>query len=225
MATRFYLSNTTASITPFADPGWEQTGEVSVRKLVYTKAVQVAEATANRQITVPITTTQDILCLQMVSNPIPSQLISGTMSAVIRCSESSVDANALMACSIRVMSVDGQTSRGTLFASQNIDVEFTLTGAPETRAFIATLTPVQAQASDRLVVEFGMSVTAPVTAQSALMRIGFDPTQADFTLADGQTSSTLNPWLEFSQNLYGTPFNNFSTPSSGNGMWFSGGAV
>src|SRR5262245_26856145 len=79
-ATRFYLTNAGASeVNPSFDAGWEQNGQAD--RVIWipkpqTKALQtLADGTA---ITVPITTTQDYLCRQFVSQPIPPQDILGT---------------------------------------------------------------------------------------------------------------------------------------------------
>src|SRR4051794_25713472 len=80
MATRFYMpASGSAPITPAFDAGWEQTGQAVRlpldRKLALTTATPRVDTSA---VTVPTTTTQDILAVQYISDPIPQQRFIGT---------------------------------------------------------------------------------------------------------------------------------------------------
>src|SRR5512139_461901 len=99
MATRFYFEPTiAAAVNPNFDAGWEQNAQAVRRALRYKNTIAVATALANSSaITVPITTTQDILCYQFVSEPLLAQRIIGTCSFVMRCLESATTANVTLA--------------------------------------------------------------------------------------------------------------------------------
>lgn len=154
---------------------------------------------ADNSLTIPITTTQDILCRQYVSDPLPAQTITGTFSLVVRCVETDANANATLATLVYVVAQDGQTSRGTLFSVFGTDTEFGTTAA--TRIVNAqNVTSQTAQAGDRIVVEIGLTATTPLALDGAIQRFGTSAA-SDFALTSALTTD-LNPWCEFSQNLF-----------------------
>lgn len=216
MATRFYFPATgsgTPSVSPSFDAGWEQTGQ-AVRLVLQRKTELSTRTTlANTStITVPITTTQDILCAQFVSDPIPAQRIIGTVSLVDRVLESATTANVTLAVVVKVVSQDGGTARGTLFSTFNTGTEFGTTAA--TRIVNAqAVTALTTQPGDRLVVEIGGHAAAPTAATTYTMRFGTSAT-SDFALTAALTTD-LNPWVELSQNIWSADFNNFRRMRSG----------
>ena len=216
-ATRFYFDPTNApAISPNYDTNWEQTGTAIRRKLVYKKTFDVKMTLANSaNFTVPITTTQDILGIQFVSDPIPPQRIDASclFSLVMRVYESSVDANVTLAVSVRVVSNDGGTVRGTLFTIWTTGTEFPLTASAATRIVSqSAVTALTTQPGDRLVVEVGGHAAAPASAQSYTERPGFSAA-TDFALTAALTTD-LNPWCEFSKDLFNVDNNNFRSPKA-----------
>ncbi len=207
-ATRFYFSGTDGDnpVSPAFDSNWEQTGEATRRKLYYKPTLSVTTPLGNKQVTVPITTTQDILCCQFVSDPIPAQLILGTFSYIVRCSENALTNNAFSKLSIRVCSQDGTVIRGTLFSINSFDSEFPTTAATR-GAGTQALTSLVTQPGDRLVIEMGVGTSAPSGSGSAIKRFG-SAGASDFALSSGLTTD-LNPWIEFSQDLFNIDNNNY----------------
>jgi hypothetical protein len=221
--TRFHLANHGAApVSPAYDSGWEQTGQAD-RVLLLAKArSEVRDTLANSTtITVPITTTQDILCRQFVSEPLPAVRIAlGTsgLNLVVRAFESATTANVTLAVVVKVVSNDGTVVRGTILSNFNNDTEFALSAAAATRragAGLAT-TAVSAQFGDRLVVEVGGHAAAPTAATSFNLRFGNSAT-SDFANSSGLTTD-LNPWVELSQDIWGEPFNNFRSARAGDGI-------
>lgn len=219
-ATRFYFPNTTYSVnSPAFDAGWEQTGEATRFALLPKTQLIVATAAANKQVTVPITTTQDILVCQAISDPLPGQRIVGNFSMVIRTSENAATTNATLAAVVKVVSQDGSILRGVLFSVFGTDTEFDVTASPSTRIINAqAMTPLSTQGGDRLVVEWGVHATGPTVAGTALGRIITDPATADYALTSALTTSLI-PWCEFSDGvLLGINLNNYAGLSAGNGI-------
>src|SRR5690349_2362955 len=109
MATRFWVKKIPQiPVTP--DAGWEQTGQVAYGLLEH---FHTKGQTVFISVTVPITTTQDILGAQLMSEPLPAQTIAGTVSFVIgSCNENASTNNATLALVVRVVSRNGATSRG-----------------------------------------------------------------------------------------------------------------
>lgn len=220
--TRFYFpsSGNAPNISPAFDAGWEQTGEADRLTLIPKLQLDVATSRTGKQITVPITTTQDILCRQFVSSPIPPTNFrtTDTLSAVVRCVESAGTINATLAVVVKVVSQDGSVVRGTLYSNFNIGSEFPISGSDATRIVSSVnLTALQTQPGDRLVIEVGVHVAAPTASGSASVRFGNNSTSGDFALTSGLTTD-LNPWFELSKDLWATPFNNYQQVKVGDGM-------
>lgn len=223
MPTRFYFHASGSIATPnnpAFDAGWEQTGQAT-RLPMDVKAQQgpITTLANSGNITVPITTTQDILCFQFVSNQIfkPVKLDASCLfSTVIRCLESAISANAFLAYSLRAFNVAGSASLGTLASSfTNTGTEFGTTAA--TRIFgngttTVAITATQINQPWRLVLDIGAHAQAPTAAGTYLMRAGTSAT-SDFALTSALTTD-LNPWMELSKNLNATTFQNYMNTHS-----------
>lgn len=203
MATRFMMSNVASPLSPAFDAGWEQTGQAdrafSPRKGFASPISALANQSA---ITVPITTTQQILSRQFLTDPIPYPVrLAGTLSMVLRGLENATTNNVFLAFVLRALSQDGATVRATLASSMtNAGTEFVATAA--TRIFSAVaITPADLVAGDRLCLEIGGHAQAPTAAGSFTYRYGVAQV-ADFALTSALTTD-LNPWWELSQDLYG----------------------
>jgi len=222
MATRYYLDSVaTPAISPAFDSNWEQTGQAVRLKLRYKKTLDATSAlTTSTSVTVPITTTQDILIAQFISDPFGNSinLDARNFSMVIgKCSEDANTTNAHLAFSLRVISNDGTTVRGTVRSSFTTISEFPLTASAATRIIAAAAcTATVIQQGDRICLEVGVRAAAPTAAGTASMRFGTSAA-TDFALTTALTTD-LNPWCEFEQDLYGTVFNNYQGISAGNGV-------
>ncbi len=222
MASRFYLhASGTPAITPAFDAGWEQTGQAT-RLPMELKALQGPQTalTNSSAITVPITTTQQILCYQFVTNRafLPVRLdASVRLSMVIRGLENATTNNVFLAYVLRALSPDGGTVLGTLASSMtNAGTEFVATAA--TRIFSAVaLTNTVLTVPFRLVLEIGAHAQAPTAAGSFTYRVGTNAA-SDFALTSALTTD-LNPWMELSRDLNATAFNNYQAVRVGDGMW------
>lgn len=228
MATRFYLQASGSAVaSPGFDAGWEQTGQ-AVRLPMPQKNKLIARTTLADAgaVTVPITTTQDILGFQFVSDDVflPVRITAqDVFSMVIRGLENATTSNAFLAYVLKAVSPDGATSLGTLssdFAGGG--TEFVATAA--TRIFGNGTTTVALTATTisqpwRLVLEIGAHATGPTAAGSYTYRFGTSAA-TDFALTSALTTD-LNPWMELSLNLNATKFNNFMAVRVGSGMWCS----
>lgn len=228
MATRFYLMSSGAiapPTNPAFDAGWEQTGQATRLPMQSKNEMSAATAlTTSGTITVPITTTQQILCYQFTSNRIfkPARLdASVLLSMVIRTTEAATSANAFLAYILRAFSADGGTVLATLASSMtNAGTEFTV--AAQTRIFGNGTTTVALTAATlsepwRLVLDLGAHAQAPTAAQSYTLRIGCDAA-SDFALTSALTTD-LNPWIELSVNLDSLVGpQGFLSPRAGNGI-------
>lgn len=157
---------------------------------------------SSSSITVPITTTQQILGFQFVSNRVfkPVRLdASVTFSMVIRTTEAATSANAFLAYVLRAFTPDGGTSLGTLASRMtNAGTEFTT--AAQTRILSAiALTATTLSQPWRLVLDLGAHAQGPTAAQSYTLRAGCNAA-SDFALTSALTTD-LNPWMELSVDL------------------------
>jgi hypothetical protein len=220
-ATRFYFDPTnTPNISPSFNAGWEQTGTAVRRKLLYKRTLFVLSTLADvGSFTVPVTTTQDCLGIQFISDPIPAQNIdtSCLFSLVIRVFENANTNNVTLAVVVSVVSQDGTATRGTLFSNFNQDTEFPLSASAATRIVAASaVTNVITQPGDRVVIEVGGHATGPTAAGSFTMRCG-NSNAADFALTTALTTD-LNPWCEFSRDLFNVDTNNYKFIDAGSGL-------
>ena len=223
MPSRFYLhasGSIAAPNNPAFDAGWEQTGQ-AVRLPMDRKSQQGPQTalTNSSAITVPITTTQQILCYQFTSNQVfmPQILDASVLfSMVIRGLENATTNNVFLAVILRAFSVDGLTNLGTLFSSMtNAGTEFAATAA--TRIFSQTAITLAALAQQfRLVLEVGGHAQAPTAAGSYTYRVGSNAA-SDFALTSALTTD-LNPWMELSRELNAVSLGNYQHVKVGNGM-------
>lgn len=222
MATRFYLQSTgTPAQTPSFDSKWEQTGQASRRPMVRSTRLSAATAlTDSSAITVPITTTQQILAYQFIGDEVfaPARLDASVLfSMVIRAIESANTANVFLAYVLKAVTPDGGTSLGTLSTSpDNTGTEVAITTAA-TRIFSQTaITATTISQPWRLVLEVGGDARSPTAATTYTYRVGSNGA-SDFALTSALTTD-LNPWMELSVNLGQLSVANSSYVRVGDGM-------
>lgn len=215
MVTRFYLPSSTAvmpAVTPAAH--WNTTTAYTQHYCDTAKqGTAIAAGTAQTKDT---TTGHTRLDRQYVSAGIVGATITGTFSAVIAAAESSNSANAWLDFVIRVVSSDGATVRGTLYAgsantavsatstAENYEIPLT-TAATRTKSAIS-LSSVTAVTGDRIVIECGYKASATSSTYTVTSTYGDAVAAADYALTVGLTT-TLDPWVELSQTL------SFATPA------------
>lgn len=205
MATRFYMDNDTTSPLPALgfDAAWEQTGgadrRFSPRKGFAPRVSTLANQTAQ---TIPITTTQQILSRQYVTDPIPQRVrLAGRISIVVRVLESATTANAFLAWVLRAVNREGGNPRALGSSMTNAGTEYAATAA--TRIFTNNAlsgTPITLEPGDRFVFEIGAHAQAPTAATTYTHRYGV-VVGADFALTSGLTTD-LNPWWELEQDIW-----------------------
>jgi hypothetical protein len=202
VATRFYCQMNTldSPISPAVDAGWEVSAGIG-------RALMRTQGQARLNITLGTKTKagsgvsgQDSTAWQLVSFPLYAQTISGTVSGIFRCNETNLTDNYNASFAARVFSADGLTSRGTLLTVYGGGTE--LPTATATILFPAgspaTLTPVDAQLGDRIVIEVGFNQTSTSVANMGI--VFGDSAATDYALTEGLTT-LLNPWIEFSQDI------------------------
>lgn len=201
MATRFYLPSTgSAAVSPAYD-SWDNTTSPDSRLKCVTTKISSAIVQGSK---LSWTSGEKKLARQYVSDPVAVQTISGTVKMQIgggeRFSDDNVDKSYL---SIRVVSEDGNTVRGTLLVLGNYfaNVEFNNgTGRNITFANGDSLTSVDCHKRDRIVIELGCSDTGGTSPEAAF---GYgDNGLSD--LGENETDTvilTKNPWVEFSADI------------------------
>lgn len=226
MPTRFYFHASGAIATPSNpafDAGWEQTGQ-AVRLPMDLKSRHGPQTalTNSSAVTVPITTTQQILCYQFVSNHVFRPVVldaSVLFSMVIRGLENATTNNVFLAYVLKAVSADGATSLGTLASSlTNAGTEFVATAA--TRIFgngtsTVALTATTISELWRLVLEVGGHAQAPSAAGSYTYRVGTNAA-SDFARTSALTTD-LNPWCELSAELNASTVRNYQDIFAGRG--------
>lgn len=206
MSVRLYFPSTTAApVSPTFDASWTDT-EDALRRKLEPYPTDSSSNTATVTVDEAVSTSVDSLGRQYVSgNTLLAGTINGTVSLVFQCGQSTTTPDSFFRVIVKVVSSDGSTVRGTLFTGVHID-ENSQTGG--TRTFPAqAVTPVVAQAGDRIVVELGQRFTnTTATNQNANFVTG-DPVDgnlgSDLPLTEGILATTKQrPWIEFSQDIF-----------------------
>jgi hypothetical protein len=200
MATRLYLSARTDSRTPAADGSWEKaTG--FVRRTALTEPQ--GNAFANISIAAQGTSGNDTLLAQFISRPLSgAQSISGTFKGQMRFNETSTALDGRAQIVVRVLQSDMSTVRGTLYAGDTAALanEFStvLTNRRNPRTAGSALSTVNAEDGDVIVIEVGGRQHA---ASGASMVAQYGDAVASDLPEDESSTSTINPWVEFSGTL------------------------
>lgn len=227
MATRLYLHSSgsqPAPTNPAYNAGWEQTGEATRRPMTVKSLMAAGSGTTlttSANITVPITTSQQILSFQFTSLEVfrPVRLNADvTWSGVLRCSENATTNNVTICYSLRAVSADGGTFLGTIKDALSAGAsEYALHASQATRivASAAITAAITISQPFRLVLEIGSNAAGPTAAGNFQHRIGC-AAATDFALTTALTTD-LNPWFELSHNLDTTSVNNYFDIVSGRG--------
>jgi len=211
MATRFWLPNTGAAAVSPSFTGWTNTTGADRIKCVTTK---ISSTMTTKTYSIEDTgAPYNDLWRQYVSDPLSAQTISGTVKGIIRCAENITNVTGYPQIRIRVCNQAGDSFTGTLldFNNNAVSNEFAVGATLVNRKFPrnwsgagTSLSSLAINANDRLVIEIGFRQDANNEgAETCSASFGDD---AGSDLAEDETSSTANnPWLEFSQDLFGPP--------------------
>jgi len=127
---------------------------------------------------------------------------SDTVSMVIRGYENNAQCDDHLAYSIRVVSADGTTVRGTVGLYHATSTELVVT-TPTTRIHDARnggASNFTSYAGDRIIVEIGLHGVTPSTSYTQTLRVGDPTATSDFALTAGLTTD-LCPWVQLSRDV------------------------
>lgn len=193
VATKFFLpSSGAAEVSPGFSAWTDTTGADRIRCVV--NKIYSAFATKGTNAGAGAGT---YLNRQYVSDPIAPQTISGYVSGEIRGRYSGTVASPSSEITIKIVSNDGQTVRGTLLALTGGNTEY---GTSLTSYWIppcTALTQVTAQNGDRLVFEIGGNRGAGSSTPTITQDFGDSGTTDE---VETQTTQG-NPWIGFSQSI------------------------
>lgn len=193
VATRLYLrASGSTAITPTADGSWEDTNEMVRRPAGIDRS---GTTMGLETFTKDSSSNLDVACYQFIYGPLQAQTISGNVKAQVLVNENVSGANAYLQMNIRVIAPDGSTVRGTALAHSTYGNELVTTVTNHTFPSTA-LSSVAAQEGDYLVIEMGYRGTGATTSSSSFY-MGDDGSE-DLPENETSTSSSPNPWIEFS---------------------------
>jgi hypothetical protein len=211
MATRFYTpSSGTAAVDPTPAAVWA----TNIGSRVLTPAPRTKSGTAKTFVPVITATTapESVLIWAGVSDPLAAQTVTGNWTAAMSCYESSLALNASLQLVVRVVSSDGLTVRGTVYAGHSTATNATVGALGEefsnVNDYIRIIpsqagSSVTAQAGDLLVIEMGYRADNTLnTAMQAEFDLG-DNQGSDYALTSGVLASarTSDTWVETDQTL------------------------
>ncbi len=195
MATRFYPLNVAGGVTPVANGTWNDTSGA-----VTPKALALAKSGTRTVAGQAWTAGQTALGLVAVSEPIVgAQTISGTFKSQMQCYELAGTDNCRSRIEAYVVSGDGTTVRGTLFAIAlaGPNTEYSTSQRNKTFADGDAISSVDAQDGDRVVVCWGHTDATGTTPQADLLYGG-----TDTDLPENETTTTNGAgWVEFSADI------------------------
>jgi hypothetical protein len=208
MATRLYLpSSGTAPLASLAyDSNWElSTG--AVRLPCSTTKSNTALTNSVRRWSAA--TTQQWVWWQFQSEGLSqgyTWTTADTFSMVIRGLEANLACDSHVAYSVRVVSADGSTVRGTVGLYHATSTEFTTSALTRIHNARTTgATNFTSYAGDRIIIEIGVHGVTPSTAYDVTLRTGDPTATSDFALTAGLTTD-LCPWVELSRDVvFGDP--------------------
>ena len=195
MATRFYLPSTGAAAVSPAYGGWGKTSSGDRLAMVQTK---ISSAMANKSAG---SSSGTHLVRQYVSEPLPAQTISGTVSCYARCLEDDSTDIIVTRLLIRVCSNDGTSYTGTLLSLGGYGPGTDFDNSLKNRIFADgdSLSSLAINANDRLVIEMGYNSNIGALD---IGRINFgDNSGTDLGENETETAAN-NPWIEFSADLF-----------------------
>lgn len=208
--TRFYFPSTGSSpISTAYDAEWDKTSEATSRTLESqrTNSALTEQTCSENTATTPF----DVAVGQFISAPLNgAQTISGNIRGIIQARESNIAADFQAQTIIRIVSNDGSTVRGTLIAADTsgLSNEFTTTttNTKFPKAWTGTgttVTNVNAQNGDRIVVEIGIrSLNNVTTNRIATFKFG-DPTDSTLDADENEIdTASFVPWIEFEHVLF-----------------------
>ncbi len=208
MASRVYFDLTIAApITPAYDAGWEYTTEAAAYKAQEQKTATSTVAAGTTIGPWSGTAGDQALDRQYLYGPLKAQTISGTIKGQIGAKEvASTDNVDQMILSVRVVSGDGSTFRGTLLALGNYgtSTEFSTSALLPNKKIADgdSLSSVDAQDGDYIVIEIGYGNTTTGTTPEVFATWGWNGTIGG-DLPEDEVTSAVNgtAWIEFSQTL------------------------
>lgn len=202
MSTKFYLSASTAGVvTPVADGIWDYTSESVVRSATCAPDETTLAAGTVIGPWTPGQAAQDRVYVTELTLSY-NQTITGTISAQALALEVDSADNISTRFETYVASGDGTTVRGTLLAigSHGTGTELNTSMQNASFASAASVSTVNALAGDRLVFAFGYSDFSGTTPEAQATGGSSHGNAIDLPVNESTTTS-YNPWVEFSQDL------------------------
>lgn len=206
MAFRIYLpSSGSAPVTPST---WNHANQAPTTYTLPGKNTKASPTALTSRTTASGTTNPYTRAvMRYIIGPLAPNEISGTVKAVMRCSEANAACNATMSIAAKIIKPDG-TDRSVLLAAiaadrkDNVE-EFStsLYGRLVYNASEVAPIPITARtptAGDYLVIELGFR-SASTTSYNVVMRHG-DNSATDMVYEVGSNTNDYAPWVEFSGN-------------------------
>ncbi len=199
MATRFYLTQLTPSITNTAvNAGWNVTtglNRFTLARLTFIDRLSTNFVSGQVGAAAP----RKCIWQQFVSFPLQPQTLNGTVDAQIRMIISSVTSRSGQGfIYFRVLHPNGTiTDVGTMNSTVDLVIT-TFTNRTFTQLSLSSVTII---AGDRLIFEIGWNyLTGSNTTTTGSINLNTGNAQTDLPV-DNTSTAVQRPWIEFSQNI------------------------
>lgn len=212
--TRLYFATSGApAATPSFNAGWNITSSAAVRPLYLAGELGTGAAGPDSNLAETSASVVNRLKRQHVSQSTvgTSRTIQGTISLAVTASESASGAAFYLQVIAYVTSGNGATVRGVLYAGQTANTvsstqgdnnEEWFPGSSRTRIMTDSISPVAAQAGDRVVVEIGYRACNTVTTSyTGAFALNDKAADGDLAFTSGGGGGP-RPWVEFNYELF-----------------------
>lgn len=211
MSTKLYFQSTASSpITPAVSSSWDYS--ISAFARYPTSITKASQAMTFISLDGNGDASDNDYCFgQWISGALAAQTIGGTdvyVKIQMRCMEEAARVNAFLTATVRILSGDGTTVRGTVCALTRDNTEMVATtneALATNRAWaISSTTAVSAQEGDRIVIEVGSggdpSSGSGGNSHDSDICVG-DASSTDLTIDDDMEVANNNPYCLFEDDI------------------------
>jgi hypothetical protein len=208
VATRFYFPETeAAAVSPAIQGTYAHTNTLR-RRLLQTADASALTSTAYTPDGADHGVAGAAHVRQYVSDQISARTVDGTWKLQVQAFEPNANCNQSINVLIFVCSSDGSTIKETLFAQAVAGNE--LGTALRNLTASGAISTADLEDNDRIVIQIGTSGTpgggGGVQGHNSTFRWGCDASSGDLAEDETETGTTFRGWVEFSTNLFTTPY-------------------
>lgn len=191
---RHYLITAASLLSPAIDAQWQDVEDLVRRQLTIDKNAGVPAGAVGDE---AVTGIQKILMSQHIAlETLPAGELKGYFQMVANAYTTfGITGPTYLRALVKVVSGDGTVIRGTLFSGVGATLLPNSTDACS-RTIEGPLTPVMAQAGDRIVLELGADGAMSTATNASVVINSGNSGAADLPFEENNTNTALRPWMQ-----------------------------